>query len=136
VYLDGNNITDLCTIDGNTITVTNVPSGSMVHVTIHIDYALKGTIYESLDTFEMKGYTFAVTVFGSVGTPSVSSEGLIGTYTSSAKLIAHQKKTTAIAGFLTDADGNPIVGATVELYDSDGNSNRRKWILLLCRYHP
>jgi len=121
IYLDGNDITDLCTIDGNTITVTNVPSGSMVYVTIHINYALKGTIYESLDTFEMKSYTFAVTVFGSGGTPSVPSEDLIGTYTSSATLIAHQKKTTAIAGFVTDGDGNPIAGALVELFDSKGN---------------
>jgi len=121
IYLDGNDITDLCTIDGNTITVTNVSSGSMVYVTIHIDYALKGTIYESLDTFEMKSYTFAVTVFGSGGTPSAPGQDLIGTYTSSATLIVHQKKTTAIAGFVTDADGNPIVGATVELFDYEGN---------------
>jgi len=69
----------------------------------------------------MKSYTFAVTVFGSGGTPSAPGQDLIGTYTSSATLIVHQKKTTAIAGFVTDADGNPIVGATVELFDYEGN---------------
>ena len=34
----------------------------------------------------------------------------------SATLITHQKKTTAIAGYVYDIYGNPIEGATVELY--------------------
>ena len=124
VYLDGTDITDLCTIEGTTITVTNVPTGSKVYVTVHLDYALKyqysGTIYNTLEEFGLKGYTFTVIISGSGGSPSAPSEGLIGTYSSSATLSAHQKKTTAIAGFVTDADGNPIIGATVELFDSEG----------------
>jgi hypothetical protein len=118
VYLDGVDITDTCTIDGTTITITNILAGSEVYITIHIDYALKGTIYTSPDEFGLKDYTFTVTVKGS---GSATGGSLTGTYTSSATLIAHQKKTTAIAGFITDADGNPIAGATVKLYDSNNN---------------
>ncbi|MFB0562508.1 MAG: NosD domain-containing protein [Candidatus Lokiarchaeia archaeon] len=114
VYLDGNDITELCTINGTTITVTNVPVGSKVYVTIHLDYALKGTIWESVDEFVMKSYTFMVMVSGFGG-------DLIGDYSSSANLIAHQKKTTAISGYVTNADGTPVTGAMVELFDSDGN---------------
>ena len=121
IYLDGSDITDLCLISGTTITVMDVSPRSIVYVTIHLDYGLKGTIYASLDEFELKGYVFSVVVSGSGGSPSVPGEGLVGAYSSSATLIAHQKKTTAIAGFVMDVDGNPIVGVTVKLFDSSGN---------------
>jgi hypothetical protein len=71
VYLDGIDITDICTIDGTLIIVTDVPAGSMVYVNIHMDYALKGTTYESLDDFGMKDYIFEVSVSGSGGSPSI-----------------------------------------------------------------
>ena len=121
VYLDGTDITKLCTIDNTTITVTNMPAGSRIYVTIHVDYALKKTSYESLDTFGIKGYIFAVSVSGSGGSPSVPDGGFLGTYSASATLIAHQKKTTAIVGFVSAADGTPVVNATVELFDSNGD---------------
>jgi len=121
VYLDGTDITDLCKIDGTRITVMNIPSGSMVYVNIHVDYGLKGALFGSLDEFELKGYIFDVVVSSSGGSPSVPGGGLIGTHDSSATLIAHQKKTTAIAGFVMDAYGNPIVGVMVELFNSNGN---------------
>lgn len=121
VYLDDVDITDLCTIDGTMIIVTNVPSRSVVYATIHLDYGLKGTVYASLDDFEMKGYICSVIVSGFSGSPSMSGEGLIGIYSSSATLIACKKKTTAIAGFVADVNGNPIVGITVRLFDSNGN---------------
>jgi hypothetical protein len=35
-------------------------------------------------------------------------------------LITHQKKTTAIAGYVYDVNGNPIEGAIVELYYNGG----------------
>jgi len=35
--------------------------------------------------------------------------------------VAHTKKVTAIAGFVTDADGNPVQDAIVKLFDCDGN---------------
>jgi hypothetical protein len=46
IYADMNRIIDItpnCTISGNTITVYNVPPGSFIYVTIHIDYLLKNT---------------------------------------------------------------------------------------------
>ncbi|MHA1262176.1 MAG: OmpL47-type beta-barrel domain-containing protein [Candidatus Freyarchaeota archaeon] len=121
VYLNGEDVTELCIIDGTTITLQNVPIGGTVYVYVHLDYALKGTLYGSLDDFEMRSYTFGVSVSASGGSPTPPGEGLTGEYASSANLITHQKKTTAIAGFVTDADGNPVVNATVELYDSSGN---------------
>jgi len=121
IYLDGIDITDICTIDGTLIIVTDVPAGSMIYVNIHLDYALKGTTYESLDDFGMKSYFFEVNVSGSGGSPSIPGQGLIGTYDSPTNLIAHHKKTTAIAGYIKDFYGNPIANAIVELFDSDGN---------------
>ena len=123
VYLDGGDVTGLCTIDGAKITVANMPAGSQVCVTIHVDYALKyqhsGIIYDTVESFGMKSYTFAVIVSASGSSASTLGDGLIGTYSSTANLITHQKKTTAIAGFVTDAYGSPIAGATVELFDSE-----------------
>ncbi|WXG46975.1 MAG: ABC transporter substrate-binding protein [Candidatus Atabeyarchaeum deiterrae] len=113
VYLNGNDITGYCTITGTTITIANVPAGGTVHVRVHLDYALKGTIYPSLDSFAMRGYAFHTSVTG--------SGDLIGTHASTTDLIAHQKKTTAIAGFVTDANGNGVQGLTVQLFDSIGN---------------
>ncbi len=48
VYVDLNrtiNITANCTFSGNIITVYNVAPGSIIYVTIHLEYALKGTMW-------------------------------------------------------------------------------------------
>jgi ABC-type transport system substrate-binding protein len=109
VYLSGNDITSQCKITGTTIIIANVPAGGTIRVRVHLDYALKGTLYPSPDTFAMMGYIFRSSVSG--------SGYLIGTYASTTDLMAHQKKTTAIAGFVTDANGNGVSGATVRLLD-------------------
>ena len=110
VYLDGNEITDACAIDGTFITVPNVAPNSTINIIIHLDYALKGNIYDTLDDFGMMGYTFSVNV-----------QDPFGVQSSTTGLTTHQKKTTALSGFVTDSEGNPIAGITVELYDSEGN---------------
>jgi len=120
VYLDGVDITENCIIEGTSITITNVPVTSSVLVYIHLDYGLKGSHYVTLDEFGMKNYIFDVNTAGSVGTPSIPGTGLVGTYSAPKSLFTHQKKTTAIAGFITDLEGNPIVNIQVELVNSYG----------------
>jgi hypothetical protein len=122
VYLDGIDITNLCTIEGASVTVLNVPIGSMVNVQIHLDYNLKGTFYSTLEDFDKTNYQFTTSVTGLSGDPTINGESLFGSYHSSDSLIVHQKKTTAIAGFVLDTSGNPIAGITVELVDTNGYS--------------
>ncbi|MGY5859844.1 MAG: carboxypeptidase regulatory-like domain-containing protein, partial [Candidatus Thorarchaeota archaeon] len=122
IYLDGVGITFLCEIEGTTITVTDIPVGSMIYVVIHLDYGLKGNLYESLESFELTSYHFTTIVSGTSGILTPPGDGLEGNYMSSASLIAHQKKTTAIAGFILRPDGSPIVGVTVTLTNSVGES--------------
>ncbi|MFW9832184.1 MAG: carboxypeptidase-like regulatory domain-containing protein, partial [Candidatus Thorarchaeota archaeon] len=121
VYLDGVDVTALCTIENPSITILNVPSESQVYITIHLDYGLKQTYFNSLEELPMNHYVFSASIIGESGSIAIPSEGLFGTYGSSANLIPHQKKTTAIAGYVKDIDGNPIIGATVALLDSEGN---------------
>jgi len=115
VYLDGVDITGLCTIDPTTRTVTvpNVPSGKMVYVTIHMDYGLKGVHHDSIENCILESYQFDAIASG--------SGILTGTYDSSSILIGHQKKSTGICGFVTDLSGNPRTDVVVNLYDEDGS---------------
>jgi len=121
IYLNGIDITDQCIIDGSVINLSDIPTGGVITVIIHLDYALKGNIYPSLEDFGLKGYIFSVIGSGSSGDPLILNDGLVGTSQSSASFIANQKKTTATAGYVTDINGNPIVGALIELYDNYGN---------------
>ena len=121
VYLNGVDITGSCVITGTTVYVTNVPSGSTIYITIHIDFDEKGNNYESLADFVLRGYLFNTVITGFGGTPAALGEGLYATHYSSSNLIAHQKKTTGICGFVTDMDGNPTANVEVLLLDSEGN---------------
>lgn len=116
VYLDGDDITELCTINPITCTATvsNIPVGSMVWVTIHMDYDLKGVHRDSIEDFILKSYQF----------DAIASGGgiLTGTYDSSSILIGHQKKTAGICGFVIDTNGNPMVVVVVYLYSGDGSA--------------
>ena len=114
VYLDGTDITPLSSISDCSVVVTDVPADSMIEISVHLDYALKGNVYESLAAFGMRSYKFSTMIDG-------DSVVLVGTYGSSTILAASQKKTTAIAGYVLDSNGNPIFGATVDFYDALGN---------------
>ncbi|MFW9810522.1 MAG: OmpL47-type beta-barrel domain-containing protein [Candidatus Thorarchaeota archaeon] len=118
VYIDGVDITEMCEIVGLTITVSEVPVGSMVYVTIHLDYGIKGSLYETLESFVLTNYQFMTMTSGTSGSPA----SLEGTYMSSVNLIANQKKTTAVAGFILRQDGTPVVGVIVTLSNSIGES--------------
>ena len=113
IFLDGVEITDLCVIEGNLITITDLAPGSMISIVIHVDYGLKDTFYETLDDFGMKNYEFLTEV-------QCNSDSLSGTYSSSTNFNVYQKKVTAIAGFVMDELGNPITDAIVELILEDG----------------
>ncbi|MFX1279141.1 MAG: carboxypeptidase-like regulatory domain-containing protein [Promethearchaeota archaeon] len=113
IFLDGFEITNLCIIEGNVITISNIAPGSMVRIVVHVDYGLKGTFYDALDEFWMEHYTFFTEV-------QANSDSLAGTYSSSTEFKAFEKKETAIAGFVKDEFDNPIAYATVELLLEDG----------------
>ncbi|MHA2051734.1 MAG: OmpL47-type beta-barrel domain-containing protein [Promethearchaeota archaeon] len=116
IYLDGLDITGDCIISGTLITLQNVASGSGIKIVIHLDYGLKGTTYISLEEFGMVGYMFETITSGNNGDPLIIDDGLEQTLQHSATLITHQKKTTAIAGYVFDLNGNPIEGAEVQLW--------------------
>ena len=65
----------------------------------------------------MKSYEFTSEASGSSGSLSAPGSSLVGTYHTSTNLIGNQKKTTAIVGYVRDADGLPISGVTVRLFD-------------------
>jgi hypothetical protein len=121
LFLNEIEITDSCTIDGTLITINELPPDSTLIIVVHMDYGLKGNIYQSLDDFIMRYYEINVDLVTSGGINTNPSKFLYGTYSNTLDLVAHQKKTTAIAGFLTDENGNPIAGALVELYYPDGS---------------
>jgi len=108
-------------LKGDNPIIVNVPAGSELVIIIHLDYALKGTIYPTVEDFGMIGYEFSTIISANSGDPSIIDDGLVQSAQSSANFITHQKKTTAIAGFVTDSNGNPIIGAIIELCDGNGN---------------
>ncbi|MFW9969726.1 MAG: PKD domain-containing protein [Candidatus Odinarchaeota archaeon] len=114
VYLDGVDITESCTINGAVVEILNVPLGSTVYITIHMDYGYKGSNWASLSDFILASYKFNTEVTAPPG------DGLCAYYQSSSYLYGHQKKTTGICGFVTDIDGNPRVGVVVYLCSEDG----------------
>lgn len=114
VYIDNIDLTSQCAISGTHVTINDLATGSNILIIVHLDYGLKGSIYSSLEEFGMKNYDFLVDIFA-------TSTTLIGSYDSSSPLMAAQKKTTAIAGYVLDINGVPINDALVELYDSQGN---------------
>jgi protocatechuate 3,4-dioxygenase beta subunit len=59
---------------------------------------------------------FETITSGNNGDPLIIDDGLEQTLQHSATLITHQKKTTAIAGYVFDLNGNPIEGAEVQLW--------------------
>ncbi len=111
VYLNELDYTELCEVVGTTITIPIVPSGSSVHLTIHLDYALKGVVYPTPDVFEMQGYLF---------TCNINADGL-RSYSSTINLTTHQKKTTAIAGFVFNEAQIPLGGIIINLRNETGH---------------
>jgi len=120
IYLDGVQITTSCIIVDGAIKILDVPSGSKVEIVIHLDYGLKGTFYEYLEAFWLRIYSFEPIVYGVGGDITGENNLLTGTYSSSTGFKVFEKKVTAIAGFIMDQNGNPIVNAMVELRQSDG----------------
>jgi parallel beta-helix repeat protein len=121
IYLDGIEVTEICLIDGISVTIFDVNPGCLIKLEIHLDYALKGSEFDNLNEFELKGYVFEAYISGMHGDQSIMGDYLYETDYIASSLISHQKKTTAIAGYVKDAYGNPIANADVELYDSLGN---------------
>lgn len=115
VFLDGVEVTNLCVIDGRTILISNIASGSAVKIAVHGDYGLKGGFYEILDEFWLESYIFITEI-------QMYSASLIDTSSASVDFYAFEKKATATVGFVKDESGNPLAYATVELILEDGTS--------------
>ncbi|TFG02924.1 MAG: trypsin-like serine protease [Promethearchaeota archaeon] len=114
IYLDGMDITHLCTVIGTSISIAQVLPDSVVKIVVHLDYGLKENFYEIMGDIEMKGYIFMPEIIA-------QGNGLVESTTIQSKLMAHQKKLTAIAGFVTDVNGNPLQNIEVKLVDASGN---------------
>jgi len=114
VYVDGIDATASASIIGTEITIYNIASGSNVTIRVMVDYALKGSIFESVDDFLPRSYRFEVAT-------SESGEIITTQDYSKSSLVSNLKHVTAIAGFVMDANCAPIENAVVELYDSEGN---------------
>ncbi|MFW9810686.1 MAG: OmpL47-type beta-barrel domain-containing protein [Candidatus Thorarchaeota archaeon] len=120
VFLDDIEITEHCIITDNNVYVENFDSGSRLHIIAHLTYALRGNLYETLSDFIIKSYTFTSEISGLSGSLSVPGSSLAGSYYTSIGLVGNLKKTTAIAGYVRDANGLPVPGVTVKLLDELG----------------
>jgi hypothetical protein len=108
---------------GSSVVVTisgTVPSSGMVYVTFHLKYGLKGAIFGK-SNFDATNSTTGQIIIpnGASYTFSVSANSL-----TDSQIVTSQntfKQDPGIAGILTDQFGNPIAGATVSLYDSQGS---------------
>jgi hypothetical protein len=120
IYLDGADITSQCVFNDSSVVLFNIPASALISVKFHLKYGLKGSIFSSLEEFAMQGYQFLNCVTAFCGHPSVAEGGLLGSYSTIGTLVAHQKKVTALAGYVYSSDGAPISGAAVELFDESG----------------
>jgi hypothetical protein len=99
------------TADG-TITVNNVPAGATVWVTVHLDYALKGT--QQSPDFTKKPIEY--TPFKSDFLVSDQSTGaVVGAGSSSTSLLGRGKKVTVVFGTALNAMGAPLNNVWVKL---------------------
>jgi len=110
---------------GSTVTITvvgKIPSSGLIYVAIHLDYGLKdslwsksgssavGVTYPTVTILNNQPYTFTFSNFGTlISTTTITS-------------VNHFNKDPGIAGIVQNAaSGEPLVGVTVRLYDSNGN---------------
>jgi len=114
VYLNGEDITELCMIDGFNIIIVDIAPESSIKVVVHLDYGLKNTLFDTLEEIPMNSYIFTTDI-------AAHGDGLTQLTLDLSNLIAHQKKLTAIAGCVMDINENPLQDVVVELYNSTGH---------------
>jgi hypothetical protein len=108
---------------GSSVMVTisgTIPSSGMVYVTVHLQYGFKGAIFGK-SNFDATNATTGVVIIPNLAsyTFSVSTSSL-----TDSQIVTSEnafKQDPGIAGILTDQFGNPIAGATVAVYDSNGS---------------
>jgi hypothetical protein len=94
-----------------TITVSNVPAGAKVWVTVHLDYSLKGTMAPS-STFGNPPILY--TPFASTATVKVAGVP-VGFSSSSTSLLGRGKKVTVIYGTMRNGSGAALDNVWVRL---------------------
>jgi 5-hydroxyisourate hydrolase-like protein (transthyretin family) len=112
IYLDGVDITNNTVINGELILISNIPIEGSIKVTAHLDYGLKKTIISSLEDYTLKSHIFTPDV---VATQEMDINYY---YDTKAILLGNQKKSTDIAGFVTDSSGNPVSNVEISLYNN------------------
>jgi hypothetical protein len=91
VFMNYQCITSQCIIFGNMVIVNDVPTGSTIWIVISLDYALKGTIWNSTLNFGTRNYNFSTIVYGVGGNTWEPGGGLFGIYTTGATLTGHAR---------------------------------------------
>jgi hypothetical protein len=119
-----------------TITITGtVPASGLAYVTVHLSYGLRGQDFNKVSTGTSSGPVPVSCVTNPCAQWTANTSVIIGspqpyTFTVSGSMSATNtvystnnfKKDPGFGGVLTyAATGNPIVGATIKIYDSNGN---------------
>ena len=100
------------------ITVNNVPAGAKVWVTVHLDFALKGTTQPQSITLPKTYGPFRSDI-----TIKHQQTGLIlGTSTSQTNLLGRGKKVTVVYGTTVNGAGNPVGGVWMKVQQGTGPS--------------
>jgi hypothetical protein len=108
---------------GSTVTITlsgTIPSSGLVYVTIHLDYALKGSSFgRSGDDATNPSTGQVVIPDGATYSFSVSAGSLTDTQTVMSENAFKQDR--VVASIITDQMGSPVANISVSLFDSSGN---------------
>jgi len=103
----------IISVEGQTISVTTpIPPQSLVYITIHLDFSLKGTVgyAESDCTDYARGFKIITSVEDSENGFSVKNMCVF---------TGVSQKVTAIGGFVLDVNALPKSGLKVQAYDGD-----------------
>jgi hypothetical protein len=121
IYMDGEDITEFCIIDGFSVKIFDIAPGSVITIIVHMDYGLKGTIFESLDDVGINRYSFESIITAGGGEIEISDNSLFEVQETDTEIYSILKGTTAIAGCITDEYGIPLQGFEIVLTDAYGN---------------
>ena len=122
-YTAVNEIPFTCNIVGNTITVdATVPEGGLIYLTVHLDFGWKKeTMYRKSgndaiyhgdipgvdNILDLHSYDFTVTDTDEADAQTIQNGNVF-------------KRDPGFAGFVFDADGEPVAGATLTITDPNG----------------
>jgi uncharacterized repeat protein (TIGR01451 family) len=101
-----------CAGSDGTITVNNVPAGAKVWVTVHLDYALKGTTQAS--NFTQKPISYGP-FSSAIKIRDKLTGAFVGTSYSQTSLLGRGKKVTVVYGTMVDTSGAAMANVWIRL---------------------